>query len=320
MGGDHAPRALVAGAVAAVREGLPTILVGEPERLAPFIPRGVLLPVVSASELAHAEEGPVSAVRRQSDCSVRQAVRLVAEGAACAAVSCGHSGAVMAAALFELGRAAGVERPAITRAVPRVDGGQLVILDLGANVDCKPSQLAQFALMGAAYASVALGIERPRVGLLSNGTEEGKGNELVRQSVAGIASLDLDYVGLVEPQDAFRGACEVLVCDGFVGNVLLKTVEATADVVGRLLKEELLRTPSARFGAWLLQGAFRRFRARTDWSSFGGAQLLGVKGVVLVGHGRSDAAAVTATIRHAHHCSREGLDQRLAAALGAQTH
>lgn len=315
MGGDHAPKALVAGAVQAVREGLPVLLVGDEAALAPLVPRGLDLPVRHAPPLQHGPEGPVAAVRRQEGSSVRQAVAAVEDGAASAAVSCGHTGAVMAAALFGLGRVPGVERPAVTRALPRTDGGQLVVLDLGANVDCKPSHLAQFALMGSAYAREALGMPAPRVGLLSNGVEEGKGNELVRESVDGIAALGLDFVGRIEPQDALRGGCDVLVCDGFVGNVLLKTVEATADVVGTLLREEILRYPSARLGAWLLQGAFRRFRARTDWSSFGGAQLLGVRGVVLVGHGRSDAAAVAATLRHAAHCARQGLDQHLARAL-----
>jgi len=316
MGGDHAPQAVVEGALLASSRGLPVLLVGDPARIEPLLPKGQRLAVRPALE-ALDERPSVAQVRRRKGSAVRQTLAAVRQGEACAAVSVGHTGAAMASALFELGRLPGVDRPAVTRAVPRADGGQLVILDLGANVDCKPGQLAQFAVMGHCFAAHVLDLEEPRVGLLSNGDEEGKGNELVRAAVPLLADLDLDYIGQVEPTAAFRGACEVLVCDGFVGNIMLKTVEATADVVGRQLKEQIISTPKAQVGAWLMRGAFQRFRSRTDWSRFGGAMLLGVDGVVLVGHGRSDAAAVAATIQHAHHCAQQALAERLSVAIGA---
>ena len=318
MGGDRAPEAIVQGAIAASRAGVHVTLVGDPARLAALLPPRSALSIVPAHEVVGMDESPVGAVRRKPGASVRVAMEELRSGRARAVVSCGNTGAAMAAALFGPGRQAGVERPAVARAVPRTDGRQLVILDLGANVDCRPGQLAQFALMGQAFARHLLGEADPRVGLLSNGEEEGKGNELVRLAAPLIAALPLRFVGQVEPVQAFRGACEVLVCDGFVGNVMLKTVEATAEVVGRLLKEEVLRRPTDRFGAWLLEGAFARFRRRTDWSSFGGALLLGVEGVVIIGHGRSDPRAAEAAIHYAALCAKSGVVERIGEALRAQ--
>jgi glycerol-3-phosphate acyltransferase PlsX len=206
-----------------------------------------------------------------------------------------------------LGPVAGVERPPLCTVVPRKDGGQLVLLDLGANVDCKPQHLAQFAVLGDAYARAVLQLEHPRVGLLANGEERGKGNTQVRAAFAEIEQLDLEFVGNVEPLGALRGECDVLVCDGFVGNVMLKTVEGTVEVVGRILREEIRRRPGAQFGAWLLQGAIRRFRQRTAYDAIGGALLLGVNGVAVVGHGRADARAVASALRFARTCADAGL-------------
>jgi glycerol-3-phosphate acyltransferase PlsX len=219
----------------------------------------------------------------------------------------------MASALYVLGRLEGVDRPPLATVVPRKDGGQLVLLDLGANVDCKPAHLAQFAVLGDAYARAVLGIARPRVGLLANGEERGKGNEQVRAAWPEVDALDLHFVGNVEPLGALRGECDVLVCDGFDGNVMLKTVEGTVEVMGRILREEIRRRPSAQIGAWLLGGAWRRFRQRTTYDSVGGALLLGVQGVAVVGHGRADARAVASAIRYAHSCVQAGL-------LGALRH
>jgi glycerol-3-phosphate acyltransferase PlsX len=221
----------------------------------------------------------------------------------------------MAAALFRLGRLDGVERPALTTIAPRADGGQLVLLDLGANADCRPQHLAQFAVMGDVLARVALGLDAPRVGLLSNGEEPGKGNELVRQAGPLLQSLDLDFVGNVEPTGAFGGHCDVLVTDGFTGNVMLKTVEATAQVVTNLLRAEARGAVSRAVGARLLAPLMRRFRERTDARTAGGALLLGVKGVVVVGHGRSDARAVASAIRHAAGFADSGLVDSMGVAI-----
>ncbi len=317
MGGDAAPEVVVAGAIAAHRGGVSVVLVGDEDRLRPLLPAGLDLPIHDCKGVVPMDAPrPASAVRGDPEPSVTAAMRLLREGKACAAVSCGPTGATMAAAFFVLGRLDGVDRPAISLLVPRTDGGRLVLLDLGANVDSRPQHLVQFAAMGQAFAKV-LGLgEEPRIGLLSNGEEPGKGDERVREAGARLAALPLPFVGNVEPAAAFRGACEVLVCDGFVGNIMLKTVEATAEVVTTILREEVLRQASAKAGAWLLRPALRRVRERTDYASQGGALLLGVRGVVVVGHGRSDASAVHSAVRYAARCAADGLVERVAAAMG----
>jgi len=315
MGGDRAPAAIVEGAARAVREGVPVLLVGDEAIVGPLIPKDVVLPLAHASEVVGMGESPSTAVRRKTDSSIRVAARALAEGKGSSLVSCGNTGAVMAAALVEMGRVQGVIRPAITTVVPRTDGGQLVILDLGANVDCKPVHLGQFAVMGHVLARDLMGIAEPRVAILSNGEEDGKGNEQVRSAIPVLESMPIPFIGQIEPTDAFHGGCEVLVCDGFVGNVMLKSVEATVEIAGKLLKEEILRRPSAKLGAWLLTGAFRRYRKRTASAAIGGAHLLGVNGVVVVGHGRADGEAVASAIRQAHLSASERLAERIGSAV-----
>ena len=317
FGGDRAPEALLEGALLASRQGIPVVLVGDAQRLRGKVPRG--LEVVHAPSVVSMDEPASTPVRDKPDASIRRIFELVRDGQACAAVTCGHSGAAMAAALHVLGAIPGVDRPPLATVVPRKDGGQLVLLDLGANVDCKPALLAQFALLGDAYARSVLHLDAPRVGLLANGEERGKGNKQTRLAWPEIDALGLNFVGNVEPLGALRGECDVLVCDGFVGNVMLKTVEGTVEVVARVLKEEIGRRPSARFAAWLLSGAWRRFRQRTTYDSVGGALLLGVGGVAVVGHGRADARAVASAVRYAHSCAEAGLlgslNQRVAGRL-----
>ncbi len=305
FGGDGAPDAVIEGAVMASRQGIPTLLVGDAARLRGRVPRG--LEFVHAPEVVEMDEPAHTAIRRKPGASVRRIMELVRDGTALAAVSCGNSGAAMASAVHVLGTIPPIDRPPLCTVVPRRDGGQLVLLDLGANVDCKPFQLAQFAVLGEAYARAVLGLERPRVGLLANGEEPGKGNTQVRAAYAEIEALDLDFVGNVEPLGALRGGCDVLVCDGFVGNVMLKTVEGTVEVAWRVLREEIRRRPSARVAAWLLRGAIWRFRERTAYDAVGGALLLGIDGVAVVGHGRADARAVASAVRFARACAGAGL-------------
>ncbi len=305
FGGDKAPDAILAGAALAVAQGVPVVLVGDADRLTGKVPRGI--EVVHAPEIVGMDESASTPLRRKPKASIRRIFELVAEGSAQAAVTCGHSGAAMAAAMHVLGVIPGVDRPPLCTVVPRRDGGQLVLLDLGANVDCKPEHLAQFAVLGEAYARAVLKLERPRVGLLANGEERGKGNIQVRAAFGKLESLPLAFVGNVEPLGALRGECDVLVCDGFVGNVMLKTVEGTVEVVGHVLREELRRDPGALLGRWLLDSAFRRFRQRTTYDSVGGAVLLGVEGVAVVGHGRADARAVASALRYARNCAGSGL-------------
>jgi glycerol-3-phosphate acyltransferase PlsX len=305
FGGDRAPDVVIEGAVIAQRQGIPVVLVGDANRLRGRVPRG--MEVVHAPEVVGMDEPAHTPLRKKPGASIRRVFELVQEGVAQAAVTCGHSGAAMASALHVLGPVPGVDRPPLCTVVPRRDGGQLVLLDLGANVDCKPQHLAQFAVLGDAYARAVLKIEQPRVGLLANGEERGKGNTQVRAAYGELEALDLQFVGNVEPLGALRGECDVLVCDGFVGNVMLKTVEGTVEVVGRVLREEIRRRPSAQFGAWLLRGAIRRFRQRTAYDAIGGALLIGVDGVAVVGHGRADARAVASAVRFARSCADAGL-------------
>ncbi|MCO4744402.1 MAG: phosphate acyltransferase PlsX [Proteobacteria bacterium] len=309
MGGDRAPESIVAGAVAAVRSGVPVILFGDQAVIRPLVPRNVDISIVHTDDAVGMSDAAVG-VRRRPDSSMRLALREVASGRARAAVTCGHTGAALVAAVLDLGVLSGVERPAVATVLPRSDGGQLVLADAGANVDCRPEQLASFAVLGAAFAE-SLGVESPRVGLLSNGSEPGKGNMQVRATLPLIEALPVHVVGNIEPPAAFRGECDVLVCDGFAGNIMLKSVEGAAETVLALLKAELKQHRSAQVGAWLLQRVLRKLRGKVSWESIGGGLLLGVDGVVVIGHGRSTEEAVTAAIHLAARSSEGELVDRL---------
>lgn len=312
MGGDNAPQAEVAGALRA--RGEHVLLVGRFDELKAQL-KGKDLPILDAAEVVEMHDPASAPLRKKVHSSIRVAMEALRDGRASAVVTCGHSGAAMAAAVHVLGVMRGIDRPALVTVVPRTDGGETVLLDLGANVDCRPEQLADFARMGDAYARTVLRVAEPRVGVLSNGEERGKGNHLVRAAMPLLEALPLRFVGPVEPTDALRGAVDVLVCDGFVGNVMLKTVEATAEVVTALLRQEIARHPTERLGAWWLRTPLRRFRQRTSASAYGGALLLGVNGVVVVAHGRSDADAVAAAIRVARRCVDGGLVDAVRAAM-----
>lgn len=305
MGGDHAPDVTVRAAVQCARQGIDVILVGDAPRLRELGADRKHISIEHAPDVVRMDE-PATSVRRRPEASVRRAVELVAEGRACGVVSCGNSGALFVSALMGLRTMPGVERPGIATVLPRSDRGQLILLDAGANVDCKPELLASFATLGAAYAS-AMGVARPRVGLLSNGHESTKGNAAVRAALPLIEALPLEVVGNVEPTEALAGHCDVLVCDGFVGNVLLKGVEAAAETVMALWREEVERRRSARLVAALLAGAFSRFRRRVAWNAYGGGLLLGVEGVVVVGHGRASADAIDAAVRMAQRLANTGV-------------
>lgn len=306
--------AQVVGAVAAVRRGIPVVLVGDHATVTPLVEAErrrkpwrslALLRVEHAGDSLGMDESP-SSVRSRPEASVRRTIQLVASGRAGAAVSCGQTGATLVSTIVDLGTLPNVQRPAIATRLPRRDGGTLVLVDAGANVDCKPELLVSFASLGAAYAR-ASGVKSPRIGLLSNGEEDGKGNQQVRATLPLLRTLDLNVVGNVEPAAAMAGACDVLVCDGFVGNVLLKAAEGAVGTVVALLREEIQRRPSGIIGAFLLRGAFERFRRRVQWDAIGGALLLGAEGVVVVGHGRANADAVCAAIETADRYARSGL-------------
>jgi len=304
MGGDHAPGPEVAGAVMAAREwGIPVVLVGQRElieaELAGHRCAGLDIVVHHASEVVGMHDSASDAVRKKKDSSIRVAFDLVREKQAAAVVSTGNSGATMAAGMFVLKRIPGIDRPAIATVVPNLRD-QTLILDVGGNVDCKATHLAQFALMGSVYAQQMLGKMQPRIGVLSNGEEESKGNDLTRETHQLLVESSLNYLGYVEGRDIFQGTVDVVVCDGFVGNVVLKVSEGLADVMGKMLKTEFSSRLMSRLGYLLARPAIQGFRKKVDYAEYGGAPLLGIQGTGMICHGKSSARAVKNAIRLAH--------------------
>ncbi len=312
MGGDYAPREIVDGAVRAARE-LPHIdrlyLVGRESAIRAALPRGpqpASVEIVPAAEVIEMQESPAAAVRRKRDSSIARAVDLVKEGEADAVFSAGNTGAVVAATTLKLRPLECVERPAIAAVLPSI-GEPFVLIDAGANPECSPRMLAQFAAMGVVYAREILGIATPRVGLLSIGGEESKGNVMTRETLGLLKRSPLHFQGNVEGHDLFAGAVHVVVCDGFVGNVVLKTSESAAHFLGQLLRQELTRSPGRKIGALLARPALEAVRQRGDPAAYGGAPLLGVNGVCIVGHGSSSARAAFNAVRAA----RDAVEHRI---------
>jgi len=320
MGGDFAPANIVEGAVLAAREyGIPVVLVGDQKVVQGEIARhpgadSLPLTVVHASEAVGMDESPLTPIRRKKDSSIKVAFDLVKKGEAAALFSAGNSGAVLATAVFVLGKLKGVDRPAIGTIFPTLKGWTL-LLDAGANVDCKSFHLVQFAIMGEAFAKYILKIKKPAVGLLSNGEEESKGNELIRETNALLRKTSIGYVGPAEGRDIFNGRADVVVCDGFVGNAALKICEGMAEAIGSMIKEEVKGSFMAKLAYLLARGAVNDIKKKLDYSEYGGAPLLGVDGVVIIGHGRSSAKAVKNAIRLAHEYAQIGLPKLLVQSL-----
>lgn len=315
-GGDFAPRNIVAGALVAARHlGCGLTLVGDRARIeAELAAHGdvtrVETRIVDAPEVIGMEEAPVMALRRKPNASVRRAAEVVARGEASAFFSAGHTGASLLAARSSFGLLPGVDRPALATTIP-TRRGSAVLLDAGATVDCRPQHLVQFAAMGCVYAHLFLDVASPRVGLLSIGEEATKGNDLTRETHQRLRASRLDFIGNVEARDVYTGEADVIVCDGFTGNVALKISEGLVEVVEVLLREELQRTFTTRFSYLLSRRAFRRFRRRVDYSEVGGAPLLGVAGLCIVGHGRSSAKAVRNAVALAHRFASQGFVEEI---------
>ncbi len=305
MGGDHAPAAIVDGAVAAARHlDVEVLLAGPSAALEPLLSphrhwRHLPVEIVDTPDAVGMAEPPAATLRRKPRASIRVASDLVASGRAAALVSAGNTGATVMAAYASFGLLSGVDRPALATTIP-TRGRPAVLLDAGANVECRPQHLLQFAVMGGVYARVALGIDQPRVGLLSIGEEETKGNELTREAHRLLRAAPMHFIGNVEGREIYSGVADVIVCDGFTGNVVLKTSEGLVDTVEALLGDELRGTFSSQVGYLLSQRAFRRFRRRVDYSEYGGAPLLGVAGLAVVCHGRSSAKAIRNAIAMAY--------------------
>ena len=315
-GGDFAPRNIVAGALVAARHlGFGLTLVGDRAAIETELARhseasGVDIRFVDTADVVGMGETPVTALRRKPNASVRQAAEVVARGEASAFFSAGNTGATFLAARTVFGLLPGVDRPALAAAIP-TRRGSAVLLDAGANVECRAQHLVQFAAMGCVYARVSLDVARPTVGLLSIGEEASKGNDLTREAHGRLLASGLDFIGNIEARDVYTGQADVIVCDGFTGNVALKISEGLVEVVEALLREELARTFTTRVGYLLSRRAFRRFRRRVDYSEVGGAPLLGVAGLCIVGHGRSSAKAVRNAVAMAYRFASQGFVERI---------
>lgn len=309
MGGDHAPGEIIRGAVAAAGNDVKIVLVGDQEVLHQELAelRAInLVEVVHAPDVVGMDEAPTIALRKKRDSSISVATRLVQSGEADALVSAGSTGAQMAAALLILGRLPGVQRPAIMTFFPTLKG-PCVLLDVGANVDCKPQQLMQFAQMGYIYSLKVMKHSAPRIGLLNIGTEATKGNELTLGTYNLLKNSGLPFAGNIEPRELFQGDIQVVVCDGFVGNTLLKFGEGLGLMLMGLLKQEMTRSLRGRMGGLLVLPGVERVRKLVDYAEYGGAPLLGVGGVSIICHGSSRAPAIKNAVKAARRCVQEGL-------------
>ncbi|HAF17183.1 MAG: phosphate acyltransferase PlsX [Thermacetogeniaceae bacterium] len=312
MGGDYAPGEIVKGSVdAVINDGIEVVLVGEEEQVRNELIKydfpDHLISVVNAGETIEMDEHPAKAVRRKKDASLVVATRLVKNGEAAALLSAGNTGAQMAAALFELGRFPGVERPGIATVLPSPQGPK-VLIDSGANVDAKAEHLVCFAYLGSAFAEGVLGISEPRVALLNIGSESSKGNDLVVKAYQLLQGTDkLYFKGNIESRDLMAADVDVIVCDGFVGNITLKAVEGIAAVLMAMIKDELTRNPLRLLGGALVKPGFIEIRKKLDYNEYGGAPLLGVKGLSIICHGSSRARAIKNAIRYARQAAESNL-------------
>jgi glycerol-3-phosphate acyltransferase PlsX len=322
MGGDYAPGRVVDGALAAVRHfDLGVTLVGPAARLEAELSRHPdvdrrRIRLADAAEVVTMHESPARALRRKPSASIKVAADVVARGEAAALFSAGHTGATVVAAHGAFGMLPGVDRPALAATIP-TRRSPAVLLDVGATVECRPAHLLQFAIMGSVYARVAFGIESPRVALLSTGEEETKGNELTREAHRLLKASTLPFIGNIEARDVYTGDADVIVCDGFTGNVALKVSEGVAELAETLLREELSSTITLRVGSLLTRRALRRFRRRIDYSEYGGVPLMGVAGVVIVGHGRSSAKAVRNAVATAYRFAASRFSERVEREIAA---
>jgi phosphate acyltransferase len=317
MGGDNAPETEVEGAVRAAKAyPVQVTLVGKQDVLQKELARhegssDLAIEIVHASERVTMEDSAARAFRSKRDSSIRVASRLVRDGRAQGLVSAGNTGAVMATAKMVQGMVQGVDRPALASVFPTLNGSPAVMLDVGANVDCSPQMVAQFAVMGEIYSRVIFANDSPTVGLLSIGEEEHKGNELTRLATPLLKTLPIKFIGNVEGRDLYTGKADVIVCDGFIGNVALKVSEGLVEVIRKMLEQSLQATITRKVGYLLANRAFKDFKKRVDYSEYGGAPLLGVKGVCIICHGRSNANAIKNAIRVAAQFAEARVNQRI---------
>ncbi|WP_226087348.1 phosphate acyltransferase PlsX [Mesobacillus sp. S13] len=301
MGGDNAPREIVLGAMKAIEkyDDIHIVLVGDEKKIREHLTKEERIEILHTEEVILGTDEPVRAVRRKKTASMVLAAQQVADGKADACISAGNTGALMAAGLFVVGRIEGIERPALAPTLPTIGGEGFLLLDVGANADAKPEHLVQYAIMGSIYSEKARGIANPRVGLLNIGTEEKKGNELVRNTFELLKDADINFIGNVESRDLLEGAADVVVADGFTGNMVLKTIEGTAMSVFKMLKSALTSSFKSKMAAAVLKPDLTVLKNKMDYTEYGGAGLFGLKAPVIKAHGSSDANAVFNSIRQA---------------------
>ncbi len=299
MGGDHGPKETVLGAMKAVQafHDVEIILVGDETQINAHLTNNERITIIHTEEKILSTDEPVRAVRRKKTASMVLAAQQVADGIADACISAGNTGALMATGLFVVGRIPGIERPALSPTLPTIDGRGFVLLDVGANADAKPEHLVQYAIMGSIYAEKARGISSPRVGLLNIGTEEKKGNELTKQAFTLLKEANINFVGNVEARDLLEGPADVVVTDGFTGNIVLKSIEGTAMSVFTMLKSALMSNMKSKLAAAVLKPELRVIKNQMDYSEYGGAALFGLKAPVIKAHGSSDANAIYNAVR-----------------------
>lgn len=304
MGGDNAPKSNVEGVVNAIKEyGVDLIITGDKEVLEKEFSKYDFdrnkLEIVHTTEIIENEDKPVKAVRSKKDSSMVVALRLVKEGKADAVVSAGSTGALLAGGLFVVGRIKGIDRPCLCPAIPNINKGMTIIADGGANADCKPRNLVDFAAMSNIYAKKVLGLNSPKVALANIGSEEGKGNDLVKKSYEEIKNIDINFIGNIEARDIINDYTDIIVCDGFTGNILLKSTEGVAISVMKLIKETLLSSTKGKIGAMFIKDDLKNLKSYMDYSEYGGAPLLGVNGGVIKAHGSSNSRAIKNAINQA---------------------
>ena len=299
MGGDHAPKEIVLGALKAIDtySDVEITLVGDENKINPYLKDRNRISIIHTEEVITGTDEPVRAVRRKKNASMVLAAKEVAEGRADACISAGNTGALMAAGLFIVGRIEGIERPALSPTLPTIGGEGFVLLDVGANADAKPEHLVQYALMGSIYSQKVRGIDHPRVGLLNIGTEEKKGNELTKHTYEMLKKADVNFIGNIEARDLLNGVADVVVTDGFTGNMVLKTIEGTALSIFKMLKSALMSNLKSKLAAAVLKPNLLELKSQMDYSEYGGAGLFGLKAPVIKAHGSSDAKAIFSAIR-----------------------
>ena len=319
MGGDNAPQAIIEGAYIALEENkdLEIYLFGHEEKMAPFLKVHPRLTTIHCEEVVEGEDDPARAVRRKKDSSMAKMLQAVADGQADACLSAGNTGALMAGGLFVVGRIDGVQRPALATTLPTLDGRGFLMLDLGANADAKPEHLLQYAIMGNIYAKKVTGIQTPKLGLLNIGTEDKKGNEVTKATFSLLKEADVNFTGNVESRDLFEGLVDVLVTDGFTGNMVLKTIEGTVISMFSMMKDAFTSSTKAKVGYVLAKDGLRGIKHKMDYSEYGGAALFGLKAPVIKAHGSSNSRAIVSAIKQANLMVEHSVCETIAKTINA---